>query len=587
MAFEKCAAPRPCRPTNLGGRWRRAGELLPFMLLASAVLPQHAMAETVAPQASQTSVDAFRDVCVRSGARLDAVIAAAEATGFTRSSATPAIPRGMTKVVALEQGRGDAKRVVVVSVGTSAVSKSLTAEVPVRGCAMIDTTAAWDVRGFARSWLGIAPLLDADGVVAYNYLERATGNVSAPENDVAALVDGVNAGELRTLVLRDSGNARALSWVVFEIPTPPLVSPAALAAQHEADPFTPCKWETSGTGKKSERRLSCPDPSGKFRSALAKGVSEETPALARSGDVAAMLKLATFYSDGPQSLRDQASTVSWSRRAAEAGAAGGAFNLALAYDDGAGIGADKAAAERWYRTAAAQNHVSAMVNLGALLLAKVAGTDTASVAEASGLVRRAADAGSVDAIFDMGHLSENGIGQAKDMNEALRWYRLGAEKKDARAMLRLGLLYADGIGGVPRDEAEGARWLVRGVSRMLGLATVINGIEALAYRFDDAGRRAELSRAATTDPALALKLGLYLADRNNRGRDPIEALRLLRIAADARITMAALCLGVMLAEGDGTPKDDSEAIKWLRADARLRTIGSFQRVTRFTDKALP
>ena len=81
--------------------------------------------------------------------------------------------------------------------------------------------------------------------------------------------------------------------------------------------------------------------------------------------------------------------------------------------------------------------------------------------------------------------------------------------------------------------------------------------------------------------------GLFLADKKNPNRDPNEALRLLRIAADAGVPAAALRIGVMYAEGDGTPKNDIEAIKWLRADTQLRTIGVFQRVTKFTDKPLP
>jgi len=418
------------------------------MVLASTMPAQSAIAQNTAAPTDKSAVDAFRDICIRSGGKMDAVVAAAEASGFSHSTATPAAPPGTTKVAALERGNGTAKLVVVASAGMSAVSKSLTAEAPFRGCAITGTSAAADVRGFAREWVGISPQFDADGVIAYNYLERANGNISAPDNDLSALIDAVNAGELRVLAVRDIGTARALSWLIFEAPSKPWMTPASLAIRHDSDPFSPCKWETVSTGRNAQHNLSCPDKSGTFRSTFAREVNEETPALARNGDVAAMLKLATFYSDGPRPLRDRVSAFAWSNRAAEAGAPGGAFNLGLAYDDGMGVVADKAQAQRWYRTAIERQHTSAMVNLAALLLNGSNDTNSAYTSEALGLVRRAADAGSTTGIFNMGYLYEKGIGLAKDMTEALRWYRLAAERKDSRAMLRLGLLYADGVGGV-------------------------------------------------------------------------------------------------------------------------------------------
>ncbi|OYU42236.1 MAG: hypothetical protein CFE44_25150, partial [Burkholderiales bacterium PBB4] len=248
---------------------------------------------------------------------------------------------------------------------------------------------------------------------------------------------------------------------------------------------------------------------------------------------------------------------------------------------------DKGEAQRWYRKAVEQQHISAMVNLAVLLLDSSNEPNSTDVSEASGLIRRGADAGSSDAIFNMGYLAENGIGQAKDMDEALRWYRLGAERQDTRAMHRLGLIYVDGIGGIARDEATGVGWFVQAADRMLRIVNSLNAFDVLVFGLDDPRRRSNHSRLATSDPSLALKLGIYLADKKNRGRDPKEAIRLLRIAADVGVPAAALQLGVMYAEGDGAPKNNVEAIKWFRLDPRLQTVGLLQRVTRFTDKPLP
>jgi TPR repeat protein len=587
MADEVCAAAKARPVVKTKKRLAIGRQLFLCMILAFALPTQRAIAQSDAETTDSSVAGAFRNICIRSGARIDAVVAASESFGFSRSPVTPAIPPGVTEVVALELGNGAEKRVIVVSVGVSSISKTVTAEVPIRTCVITAMNAATEIRRFTREWVGTSPQFDNDEITLFGYLERVGGNTSVPENDLPALIGAVNAGELRTVVVRTSGNTSALSWVVFEAPAKPLEIPVSLAAKREDDPFFPCKWEVSGKAQNSPRRLSCPDEAGEFRPVFEKGVSVETPVQARGGDVAAMLKLAVFYSDGPQPVRDPVTAFSWSKRAAEVGAPGGAFNLGLAYDDAVGTVKDKNEAQRWYRKAIEQQHTSAMVNLAVLLLDSANGSNAANIPEASGLLRRAADAGSNDAIFNMGYLAENGIGQAKDMNEALRWYRLGAEKKDTRAMQRLGLLYVDGIGGIARDEATGVDWLAQAAETMLKIVNVVNGLRASVYGFDDPKRRLNLSRAAANDPSLALTFGLYLADKKNRTRDPKEAIRLLRIAADAGIPAAALRLGVMYAEGDGTRKNNIEAIKWFRADPQLRTLGLLQRTTKFTDKPLP
>jgi hypothetical protein len=45
----------------------------------------------------------------------------------------------------------------------------------------------------------------------------------------------------------------------------------------------------------------------------------------------------------------------------------------------------------------------------------------------------------------------------RDVEKALRWYRMAAEGGNAMAQLRLGLTYDDGD-GVPKDQAEAAKW---------------------------------------------------------------------------------------------------------------------------------
>ena len=50
-----------------------------------------------------------------------------------------------------------------------------------------------------------------------------------------------------------------------------------------------------------------------------------------------------------------------------------------------------------------------------------------------------------------------GLGVETDYAEALRWARLGVEKKSSGGYLNMGMIYEMGM-GVPKDANEAARW---------------------------------------------------------------------------------------------------------------------------------
>jgi len=59
----------------------------------------------------------------------------------------------------------------------------------------------------------------------------------------------------------------------------------------------------------------------------------------------------------------------------------------------------------------------------------------------------------------MGVLYEEGDGVAKDMKEAMKWYRRGAEDGRTESQFRLGEAYRDGE-GVKRDKVEALFWFL-------------------------------------------------------------------------------------------------------------------------------
>jgi hypothetical protein len=83
-------------------------------------------------------------------------------------------------------------------------------------------------------------------------------------------------------------------------------------------------------------------------------------------DAQAAFDLGLRYDQGRQVPQDFGKALSWYRRAAELGHAGGAFNAGVMYDSGKGVTADHAEAARWYDLAAQRGSPRAQYNLALL-----------------------------------------------------------------------------------------------------------------------------------------------------------------------------------------------------------------------------
>ena len=68
-----------------------------------------------------------------------------------------------------------------------------------------------------------------------------------------------------------------------------------------------------------------------------------------------------------------------------------------------------------------------------------------------------ASQGDADALFRLAVMLENGIGAPKDGKEAVKWYRLAADRGHAKAQLFLSYKYALGR-GVPADNVLAYMW---------------------------------------------------------------------------------------------------------------------------------
>ncbi|MFA4970398.1 MAG: hypothetical protein WC540_12280 [Sulfuritalea sp.] len=69
-----------------------------------------------------------------------------------------------------------------------------------------------------------------------------------------------------------------------------------------------------------------------------------------------------------------------------------------------------------------------------------------------------AKAGDVNAAYNLAVIHDYGDGVAKNQAEALKWYRIAAERGDRVSQSRLGTMYLNGE-GTAKDEKEGWRWI--------------------------------------------------------------------------------------------------------------------------------
>lgn len=100
-------------------------------------------------------------------------------------------------------------------------------------------------------------------------------------------------------------------------------------------------------------------------------------------------------------------------------------------------------------------------------------------------------AGDADAQNDLGDIYREGDGIRHDLKEAVRWYRMAADKGDPYGQNNLGSMYFNGL-GVPYNAEEAVRWYQLAVAQGLGIAQFNL---AVCYR-DGEGVERDLTEAA-------------------------------------------------------------------------------------------
>jgi TPR repeat protein len=211
-------------------------------------------------------------------------------------------------------------------------------------------------------------------------------------------------------------------------------------------------------------------------------------------------------------------------------------------------------------------------------------------AEAVKWWRKAAEQGMANAQYNLGVCCANGHGVAKDNAEAVNWYRKAAEQNDTLAQYNLGFCYYKGVGVAKNAVQVYKWWLLAGaqgyedakegmtmLEHLLTRAQLAKG-QKLAGDFNppevpslddqpgeaDGQALADLrARAATGNAQAQNELGEALyAGKRGVVKNPVEAVKWYRRAAEQNHAKAQCNLGVCYERGDGVAKYELEAYKW-------------------------
>jgi TPR repeat protein len=178
---------------------------------------------------------------------------------------------------------------------------------------------------------------------------------------------------------------------------------------------------------------------------------------ARRGNVKAQYKLGKTLLEGRVIPRDPERGRSWLERAAKEGSAEAQFLLGRMYLEGEWVKPDPDAAKSMLERSALNGYESAVKLLHMIESIGYSLEDELHGGQPD--LRKLAADGDPEAQYRLGLSLEHGtLDRAKNVPEAVEWYRRAAASGNRRAMLSLARIYEQGADGVAADQAQARTW---------------------------------------------------------------------------------------------------------------------------------
>ena len=335
--------------------------------------------------------------------------------------------------------------------------------------------------------------------------------------------------------------------------------------------------------------------------------------IAEKGDIPAMLELAERFQKGEGTIVNLQASLSWLKRAAEAGNATAQLRWARWLENPSfPLLPDLRTATEWYVVLSRTGEPEAIKALLRLSEGPQAGPAVLALAQhyarqqqqidASRFYRKAAEQGQVTAMLELAQRYDEGIGLIKSQEVAYEWRLKAAEANDVTAQIDVAFAYRDGT-GFAKNPTEWMRWLSKAAQQGNALAqyelgqvylsgggVAVNEILGLDWT-EKAAKQGDVNAqralglvyfskknyaTALSWLTLALKqndvqsqglLGQMYEDGLGVMVDPLQAVKHYRVAADKGQAMAQFRLGRMYLEGRYVPTDREKGISLVKAAA--------------------
>jgi len=174
--------------------------------------------------------------------------------------------------------------------------------------------------------------------------------------------------------------------------------------------------------------------------------------------------------------------------------------------------------------------------------------------------------GNRDAQYEVGLMYANGLGTAKDLQKAIEWVSMAAQKGLAAAQYLLATRYAHGV-AVPQDERAAMWWLFQAAEQGNAKAQFKLG-QMLSQGHPAAGREAIRAAAEQGHAEAQFALAQALSDLAAAQTDQSEALDWLVRAAQLGLPAAQCALAERYEKGQGVAQDLKQATRLYRKAAR-------------------
>lgn len=162
-----------------------------------------------------------------------------------------------------------------------------------------------------------------------------------------------------------------------------------------------------------------------------------------------------LYSQGQIVPADRKKAVSLYQKAADNGNVAALLNLGIAYYQGDGVPRNLVKAIELLEKIPVEQQPAAKRYLGDIYLAQ----DAENTEKAIGAYRAAAIAGDLASYVALAEIYLQGTNVERDEERALNYYNYAAAHNFAPAQYALGIMYANGEGGVSRDPVLAHAWL--------------------------------------------------------------------------------------------------------------------------------